>query len=236
MPDFLNRLAARALGALALAEPLVPARFDPGVEHVALTPFEQVNQPAPASEAIGESPARFFSRQTLVRSYRRAGSAVSSPLFGNLDDDSHSIRSQHQHRSSAENLQQQFTNEPRSWSDAQHAHLPASTLTPHSRTNETEAAVPGIADAKRASVLPLFAEPRSTLTESALKPDRVPGQKQQQKTSVSRHAPPTVRISIGRIEVRAELPVRVPAPASQRSRTSHVSLEQFLKQASGDTR
>jgi hypothetical protein len=39
-----------------------------------------------------------------------------------------------------------------------------------------------------------------------------------------------VRISIGRIEVRAELPARV-STARQRDRTSHVSLEQFLKQA-----
>ena len=189
MPDFLNRLAARALGALALAEPLVPARFDPGVEHVALTPFKQDIQPALASEAIADSAGRTFLHHSLVCCPTGSGFGRFDPLFGNLDDDSHSIRSQHRHRSNSENLQQQFTNEPRSWSDAQHSHLPASTLTPHSRTNETEAAVPRIADAKRASVPPLFAEPRPTIIESALKPDRVPGQKTTEDVSLARCAP-----------------------------------------------
>ena len=233
MPDFLNRLAARALGALALAEPLVPARFDPGVEHVALTPFKPDIQPALASEAIADSADRTFLHHSPA-AVPESGFGRFESLFGNLDDDSHSIGSQHRHRSSSENLQQQFTNEPRSWSDAQHSHLPASTLTPHSRTSDTEAAVPRDADTKRASVLPLFVEPRPPFIEPALKADRVASQ--EQRRSASHDAPPTVRISIGRIEVRAELPVRVPAPASQRSRTSHVSLEQFLKQASGDTR
>jgi hypothetical protein len=46
-----------------------------------------------------------------------------------------------------------------------------------------------------------------------------------------RPASPTVRVSIGRIEVRAEITSPVPKAPAQRPRPSTLSLDQFLKQA-----
>jgi hypothetical protein len=228
MPDFLNRLAARALGAVPFAEPLVPARFDPGTAHAALTPFDSINRLAEASGAIAEAGDHVFPHQVPAAS-RASGLAGFGPPSGDLDDSTHLIRSRDRH-------QQQFANESRASSpDAQSTRLAVSALPVHSRTSEAADGVPPIADAGRAPTLPLFAEPRPTLIDPALEPDRVPGP-QQQRMSASHHAPPTVRINIGRIEVRAELPAPVPAPAPQRSRTSYVSLEQFLKQAGGGAR
>jgi hypothetical protein len=50
-----------------------------------------------------------------------------------------------------------------------------------------------------------------------------------------RPAPPTVHVSIGRIEVRAEITSPAPVPRVQRPRPSTLSLDQFLKQAGKGT-
>ncbi len=232
MPDFLNRLAARALGALPLAEPLVSTRFDPGVKHVAMTPFESLEQSAGTSEAIDD---RAVLRQAPVTP-PESGFARFDPPSGDLDDATDLIRSQHRHISRLQNLQQPFTNEPAaSEPETQSNHPAVSALPLHSFTSGEKGAVPHVADVSEPSTLPLFAEPKAASINPVSEPSRAPGQQQQQRMSASHH-PPMVRVSIGRIEVRAELPARSPAPAPQRARSSHMSLEQFLKQAGGGAR
>ena len=231
MPDFLNRLAARALGALPLAEPLVSTRFDRGVKHVAMTPFESLEQSAGTSEAIDD---RAVLRQAPVTP-PESGFARFDPPSGDLDDATHLIRSQLRHVSRLQNLQRPITNEPAaSKPDAQSVHPAVSALPLRSYTSEEKDAAPRVADVRRPSTLPLFAEPKAALINPVSEPGRVPGQ-QRQGMSASHHAP-MVRVTIGRIEVRAELPARSPAPAPQRARSSHISLEQFLKQAGGGAR
>jgi hypothetical protein len=229
----LNRLAARALGVLPVAEPLVPTRFDPGVRHVDLTPFESINQ---SSGVISESDDRAAQRQAPV-SPLESGFVRSGSPFGDLEDATHLIRSQHGRVSRLRNLQQPLANEPRpSGPDAQSTRLARTAPPVPPWMREAEDAASRSSDTNVRSALPLFAEPRPGPINTVPESSRAPIQHPQSEASSVRGMPPVVRVSIGRIEVRAELPERAPAPAPQRSRSSHVSLEQFLKQAGGGAR
>jgi hypothetical protein len=54
--------------------------------------------------------------------------------------------------------------------------------------------------------------------------------------SVAEPAAPVVRVTIGRVEVRAQFPAAPSAPATPRSRALTLSLEDYLKQRSGGRR
>jgi hypothetical protein len=54
--------------------------------------------------------------------------------------------------------------------------------------------------------------------------------------SVGEPVPPVVRVTIGRVEVRAQFPVAPSAPATGRPRASTLSLEDYLKQRIGGRR
>jgi hypothetical protein len=152
------------------------------------------------------------------------------PAFGDFDDAARSIRSQHRHVSQLQTLQQPFTNKARIFQPNLQSTDVAMPLPPSSMS-EAEGDVPRISDISRPSGLPLFAEPKPGLINTGSESSQTAVRYDQSNSSAVRRVPPIVRVSIGRIEVRAELPERAPAPAPQRNRPSHVSLEQFLKQA-----
>ena len=226
MPDFLNRLAARALGVLPVAEPLVSMRFDPGTRHVDLAPFD----------AISESVDGATRRQALATPLKSGFVRFDLPV-GDLDDATPLNRSEQRRVSRLRDLQQPLANKTRS-SSANAKSTPIARATPSvsPSVREAEDAVPHSSDANLRPALPLFAEPRPASINAVSESSRAASPHSQSGDSAVRGMPPVVRVSIGRIEVRAEMPERALAPAPQRLRSSHVSLDQFLKQAGGGTR
>lgn len=210
MADFLGRLAARALGATPVAEPVLPARFSPAAEHVSLSPFQSAVQTFPD---VDHTPHP--TQPSLARSYPlHYFAAPAMPLF--IQPHAH-IDSQ----------------------DMRPDATPAPILPHHAAENACEDDTSPDSQSK-ASTLPAqnaFAEPMPARHLPFLSPPVRAGEQQGPSTrSPPKPAVPTVRVTIGSIEVRAEIAAPAPARSAARTRPAHVSLEQFLRQSGGDTR
>src|SRR5271156_3914497 len=95
MADFLNRLAARALGAIPLAEPVIPARFSPGAEPAASfasAPAFRSRGPFPETSEDRPNPLRIREAEPYTRSEPPADHPA--PPFQNLDEAPHLSPSQ----------------------------------------------------------------------------------------------------------------------------------------------
>jgi hypothetical protein len=242
MADFLNRLAARALGAVPLAEPVIPTRFSTGTELNAFLASEPALQPSrPGPETSPENsedrlhPLHF--READPSSEARVA-RPSSP-FQDLDEAPHLPRSQ---RPPAFPPQapppQPYAEREAVQPSSEHAELRKQHLA--AAINPTLDAVekPATNRPQTTSPAPVaFAIPHPTRRRTPLaEPARSPALQHPELPQASRPAPPTVHVSIGRIEVRAEIASPMPTAPVQRPRRSTLSLDQFLKQVSGSTR
>jgi hypothetical protein len=240
MADFLNRLAARAIGAIPLAEPIVPTRFSPGTELAAA--LASAFQPTSFfPETSEERPNLPRVREAEQHPSVETRAEHPAPPFQDLDEAPHVV--------------------PLRSSRAFH---PQDLQPPHAETALPSPERPQLHKQQRASAIPLepmdlppgevgetvarrpqaissapapFAEPKPAPRLSPLaEPTRSPAPQHQELTLAFRPAQPTVRVSIGRIEVRTEIVSPMPTTSAQRPRPSTLSLDQFLKQAGGRAR
>jgi hypothetical protein len=235
MADFLNRLAARALGATPLAEPVIPTRFSPKAETNAFLAFEPTPQStrpfsetAPATSEDRLHPLHIH--EADLGSETRMGRPPSP--FQDLDEAPHPPLSQRPHAFRTQPLppfaEREIVQPSIERTEVRKQHL-ATALNPNPGTIErTTAPKP---QATLSAPVP-FAEPQPTPRLAPfVEPKRSTVMQHPGALSALRPAPPTVRISIGRIEVRAEIASPVPTASAQRPRPSTLSLDQFLKQA-----
>ena len=244
MADFLSRLAARALGATPVAEPVLPARFSPAAEHISLSPFPSAVQTVPAAPSNQLRPARQAEPPTAQSASRH--SARPEPAFGDVDDKPQPkrpglTRSSHLHHFAAPAVP--FSTQPQTGVDAKNTGPDATRahiVQHHGLNDRPEASTSRDSQSKAPSVAAqaAFAEPRPPRHFPSLSPPvRAGEQPGPSSRSLIKPAVPTVRVTIGCIEVRAEMAAPAPArSAAARTRPAHVSLDQFLRQSGGGSR
>ncbi len=241
MADFLNRLAGRALGVIPLAEPVIPARFNPGTESTVSFASESAFQPTrPFPETSPESPSEFSEDRArpLRRRVDHPGFEASvdriASSFHELDE---APRRPLPQRSSAVLPQYpQPLHRNRETVSPSPERVQIQRPHPASPMNPPDDAVERTATHRPPATSPEpvpFSEPLSFPRRAPLaEPMRSPAAQHPEPSLALRPAAPTIRVSIGRIEVRAEIASPQPtAPAQRRTRPSTLSLGEFLKQA-----
>ena len=232
MDGFLNRLAARALGLAPVAEPIIPARFTPDTRLT--SPF--VNDPlqAPGQRPISTrpDPTPFHpAAQSHTPSPTPYEEQPSEPRARSAEVDGHPAL----HLSSIRPMQ------PDTHS---YAHP---SMTPRFDTRDTNPVdpVPPPRELSPASDFPVIARDSQPVNEFGSSPGTAGNPRSApllstppaprpsvDQPSLNIAAPradtPTVRISIRRVEVHAELPPPKPSPLPLLSKPSHVTLQQFL--------
>lgn len=236
MAGFLNRLAARALGEVPLAEPLTPARFTPGndpregtasvSERETVSPHASRNHEHESlqnTREFAKDPEirRPEERSDRQRSEVRFTSVLPSPVLS-VEEVSH--RELPEDTSQVSRTALQFP-------------LPVTSETRdplNTSMRASEERVPTPMSAVPLTPAP-FAEAAPVRREERRVPEHLPAQRPPLHPEPSSATPPVVRVTIGRIDVRAEL-ANAPAAPVARPRTPTVSLDQFLKQRSAGKR
>ena len=229
MPNLLNRLAGRALGVMPVAEPIVPARFSPIVRQQGASDslVSEIEQEASAPQ-ISSVEKEAHERQ--VDNLRPRAKRLRTPdeeiprsgrlrtLPGRFDTELTSPPELSNHNTEHPNqLHPQVELSP---DTEQPAHDKAHDQV-RSRDAQIEASS-SHAGRDLSSRQPVTTSPRTEPASAELFLD-LP----------ARPAPP-IKVTIGRIDVRAVTP---PAPqASPHRRSSTVSLDQFLKRRSAGER
>jgi hypothetical protein len=246
MADFLNRLAARALGATPLAEPVIPTRFSSSAEQSAFLANEPASRPTrpdpdTSLETCEDRPHSLHIREANSSSETSVALPVSP--FRDLDEAPHLPRSQRLRAFSRQTPpppdaeSETVRPSPERAEVHKQSLAPAMPLQPmdpsRGAVEETTAHNPQATPPTPAP----FAEPKPAprLTPLA-EPTRGPALQHPQLLLAFRPAPPTVRISIGRVEVRAEITSPSTTAPLQRPRPSTLSLDQFLKQVDRSAR
>jgi hypothetical protein len=241
MANFLNRLAGRALGAMPLAEPVIPARFSPSTVWLGRTAaYDAMVESDDASrDEAAFRPPEIEPRTHATR--MRRGPA----LRGAEDEDEPDVAGVPDRMVMAA--------KSAAWHEQQGAESSASAPpTTPSRQVTGYPAVPRPAMPRRESAsAESLADPvpREVRDQDGIFADRprseVPGatptmvQDAYRRAAPDLGAPsvaPTIRVTIGRIDVRAEA-ASPPAPTgARRTRPSTLPLEQYLKQRSEGAR
>lgn len=247
MTNFLNRLAGRALGIIPLAQPIIPARFDPITERSVWPEGSAADRVRSSTESDSSAPA-----QTAFRAYEiepssrvAAGPQKHSPPYTQAEDEPHTrppsilhpmaaaeMRSSQSRLSGAENS----VPLPYTGQKQQHQHptqvdaepMPPRQAMAHPEIFRAEA----LEDRRMRDQRGVFADyVRSAVSDPAPNRPQHPVPYPLPKQSPP-SAAPVIRVTIGRIDVRAEL-ASPPTPAARRTRPSILSLDQFLQQRSG---
>lgn len=228
MPDFLNRLAARALGVAPVAQPLVPAMFSPA--------FAETTKPVPRSSAeLSQSPTALFSRDGIAPAEAELQLARQAPLAP-----SDSSAAWPRDLGTSATPPQPWRHDP-----------PLSTLPLPSpgESHSERAADEGISSPQMAPVRPNKEEVAERLMiaahpsgEETIRPrallfssvtfGNVGGVQPLRPGDAVTPVPeaPVIRVTIGRVDVRAELPAAASRPAPRRAQASALSLEEYAKQ------
>jgi hypothetical protein len=241
MGIFVNRLAARALGAMPCAEPRIPAQFTPDNPRTGQVRLEGAHEIA--------SELRFSRLDTASRS--KATTATAPELTAR---DSDAWVSSQLHTSSQQlgeaprffNAVSRGTSErlfvhPQALRGAQHppedpqpkqSNQPADTarMSDFAAVHNRQQTEPPLEQVSPAAYLG---------SVSRLQPAPEAGRSDQRQTEAQRmmqNPPaPSIRVSIGRVEIRAEI-ASPPASTTSRPKLSTVSLDQFLSQRNAGRR
>jgi len=241
--NFFDRLAARALGAAPVAQPVLPSLFSPvaqaGAVEFAGAPTSESGETrarAPFSEDTQETgPNLTFPRRENFSDARRGPSIGPSELT--------------KRNLTLPEIDEPLPREATVVPPQVEPRVPPPAeleLTPRELLVESHAANLSAADPQRTSppqpgmhALITRATVRrvtdSFLRDSALAPVRERTENNSGQP-VGEAAAPVVRVTIGRVEVRAQFPAAPSAPAARRSRALTLSLEDYLKQRSGGRR
>ena len=237
MADFLNRLAARALGTIPQAEPLLPARFSPGAE--------QIGRPAPEGTEVSIESDAAPAPQARLRAQELGqpshfGARYSEAAQPDFDDPDNPRPPRPTFARPAEEAHGPLATEvpvAHQPDDRRSRGMdPLPGLTPQQRPNPRQDVIGEIFSRDPHTDLPVrppFAEPVSTARLGVF-PGTAPGtaRREAQLNAGVRSAAPPVRVTIGRIDVRAEIASPEPA-AVPRTRPSTLSLDRFLNRDAG---
>ncbi len=250
MAGFLNSLAARALGAMPLAEPVIPACFTPDSRGVSRPPFD--SDSGPVHERAPEHPEPFnraadqFARPAEIIPPETAPSERKqvSLSYEQRDEPPYLSQSTRNHTAQAASPERRV---PRRLGTFPEPHPPegdnASMHNPRAKgPGAPEKAIP--ADSFRdtqpnqPAIATSFAEP---VQHSRPARPREHVRSQSESTLplnpvTPNSTQPVVRVTIGRIEVRAEISAPQPSSASARPQRATLSLDQFLKQTGAGAR
>jgi hypothetical protein len=233
MTSFLNRLAARAVGLAPTAQPLVPAIFTPGFGAETRHPFPEIAIERVATPAtVTESAARAtLPREWAVHRSPELGSDSAQerpkilPLSEPQSEPASPALLQRDTGLSAIQPVERFVTD---------ASLPAAEPvslvdTARRRPLNNHAASPDSENALD-SLLPK----RAALRALEIRPARPAVTAASPHNQVGRigHESPMVRITIGRIDVRAQFTSSAPVPAARQQRPATLSLDEYLKQRS----
>ncbi len=230
MADFLNRLAGRALGVIPLAEPLVPGRFSPGGEQ-----GSRLAAVAMAPSVERDAPPEVYGRRHPHDVESRSDSQSQYGEVGLPETNAHDFRTSHPDPAQAapESAGREF---PGTGAHLQESRSRAEVLPQHTSEQQLTSSHDAVSEitwrdppAGQAAVRPPFAEPFSIATPAST---RGVTEREAQPDGGGRTPASTVRVTIGRIEVRAEIASPPPVPPL-RARSSTLSLDQFLKQSAG---
>lgn len=241
MADFLNRLAARALGATPLAEPVIPTRFSSVPEQSAYLASESdFLPPRPAVETSAET----FEHRSLPLRSREAAPVFETfidrhaPPFQNVDETPRWPLSQRPRVSPPTVPPALLADRETVQPSLKGAEVPRQHLATAAEPLAAAVERPVAHRPQTTSPAQLpFAEPQPAprLTPH-IEPMRTQALQRPELPQAFGPAPPTVQVNIGCIEVRAEITSPAPAPRVQRPKPSTLSLDQFLKEAGRGTR
>jgi hypothetical protein len=241
MTGFLNHLAGRAIGLVPMAQPRIPARFDPALERSRISTDARIESSNEADSADHT--------ETNVRAGRTKSHHTAEPSF--LQPEETHPQRDIQSPKITSRLQPQDDNEicsssrpPRTTGGLPHIESTDSSLFHAQVAHESPKPTP----MAQAMPRPELFEIKETPDHSAAPkqdpygvfgdPPRVPSANSREQQSIQRSQPsqdssssaPVVRITIGRVDVRADFAASTPAPASRRPRPSTLSLNEYLNQ------
>lgn len=232
MTNFLSLVAGRVLGVVPLAQPILPARFDPVLEK-SVRPEKTLEEHSETSAegdfaSLGHDALRGHEPTSISRAIPRFKGPV-------LDQ---AIQPTAFHRPLM--AEPQFSGSP-----IQEKEVYGITSRTGQRMRATEVKSEPSADSSTAQVeishkgdLDNSRSHRNGAFGNRMNDEMVGSVRNQFRQPAHPPAPdqsspsaPVVRVTIGRIDVRAEL-TSPPAPPARRTRSSVLSLDQFLKQQS----
>ncbi len=231
MGSFVNRLAARTLGIMPLAEPFTPARFTPE-SPLSFNPESSRNNSYPPEELSGPVPEYPTARPEPFNRVTEPPSrqARATPQSQNIPaaEPPHQPASPHNEALSAR------VDRTASLPEQPHSQVENALLRealPKDSNPSYESVPENFSyDSQTNSPTPIAAFPEPTTHSRQTIP------REQHATSASHldlqqtEAQPVVHVSIGRIEVRAEIVSTPPAPTRTRPKPATLSLSQFLQQ------
>ena len=241
--NFFDRLAARALGATPVAQPVLPSLFSPVAQTGGLE-FAT----APASES-GETRAR----APLLEGTQETAPSLTFPRRENSSDAGRGPGvDRYEPMTRDLPLPEIGESQPRETTvvppqfETRVPPRAESELTPRELLVASHAANVSAADSQRTShpqpgMQPVITRAAVRGVTDSFPRDSVPAPvaertEKNRGQSVAEPAAPVVRVTIGRVEVRAQFPAAPSAPAMRRSRALTLSLEDYLKQRSGGKR
>jgi hypothetical protein len=224
MADFLGRLAARSLGKFPVAQPVVPPMFSPagGIEQpqAALDAGIRISQAAVQSRDSSE-PAQAAEAEPVVR--EKNPSAPPAPVQPAPPPEIPQRQSRHFAAQAESPMHEPFSSM---------ATEPMENIRP-----EQDAAAPDFL-----SVIPghqrampdawpvaLDSRQESATATGASLAFPIAAQPPASAASASAKAP-TIRVTIGRVEVRAEFPASTTRPAARPAQPAALSLEEYARQ------
>jgi hypothetical protein len=259
MANFLSRLASRAVGVANVAQPIVPALFTPGsgLERSETSPDlagERIANPREGRSVPSES----VRRATLpgpvesLDSHTSPRGSIHAPRLESLADQGEPASQIHQEQlpMSANAMDATLPAAPRTLINSREETQPAEAERYKHGTFSVSPIEPSGIEAAEdrlsGSIRPKRAEPTIT-QEAAQTRGQAPGTfrlgptiptnprtmsaRRDQASMVERDAP-VIRVTIGRIDVRAQFPAPAPAPAARHARPAAISLDEYLKQRS----
>jgi hypothetical protein len=246
MADFFSRLAERALGVAAVARPALASIFAPGPQ-VATSPAETAPQP-PETVEPGEPSAPLTAAPEIrepIPEARRPDHAVNQPPETTRPEPAKPriVIARSEPAVTPDLLpRQRFAFEGRPDEQPPEAPAPQSRRLPARVPPFREAEAPVVGTEARAAATPASREPLEFTPMPPIRPHvTIPAitRPEERAPLYGRRSPPPedrggatpiVRVSIGRIDVRAMLPAAPPPPAQGTASSETLSLSEYLKQ------
>jgi hypothetical protein len=224
MSDFLTRLASRALGTAPVAQPLIPSTFTPTAEPDGISAVSEFSEAEAGNErgepipdaVVDSQQARIQSPSTLPNT---RGSSVRP------DPPADPRESRNEEAGHAEQLAPRSP-EPVPVS-AELAVAAASMPAPKTRPGDS---IP------RREAVPIAASPTPEISRTIPDSRAVPLARNSGDRAARPVAPiasmppaPIIRVTIGRVDVRAEFPAQAAPAARRRAEAPSLSLDDYLK-------
>lgn len=216
MSDFLGRMAGRALGTLPLSQPLIPSTFAPDAG--ALQPV--VDEIAARPETSPAPPIRITPPPNPARLPEPPESAAQIPMPEQAIPAQPVVAGRREMSPTVPFHEQTREDAPASLASGPPAPLRQPPESPQVRLT---------APPEPHETLPLPQQPSRAATAAASSPHLEPPR--QVAVAPAESAPPVIRVTIGRIDVRAEFPpAAAPRSAPARRPAPALSLDDYLKQ------